>query len=70
MQDDTDQLEASQMNDARMIANDAATGAIITNVFVIHVSPVMPLLLLFGTTAVAWARRDQLRIVLTSTRPA
>ena len=45
-------------------------GATLTNVFIIHVSPVMPLLLLFGTTAVAWARRDQLRIVLTSTRPA
>ena len=29
-------------------------GATITNMFIIHVSPVMPLLLLFGTTAVAW----------------
>jgi putative oxidoreductase len=47
-------------------------GATITNMFIIHVSPVMPLLLLFGTTAVAWARRDQLRMILTSTlaRPA
>ena len=37
-------------------------GAIVTNVFIVHVSPVMPLLLLLGTTAVAWAHRHQLRM--------
>jgi putative oxidoreductase len=37
-------------------------GAIITNVFIVHGSPVMPLLLLLGTAAVAWVRRHQLRI--------
>jgi uncharacterized membrane protein len=37
-------------------------GAIITNVFVVPASPVMPLLLLLGTSAVAWARRHQLRM--------
>ena len=36
-------------------------GAIVTNVFVVHASPVMPLLLLLGAAAVAWARRHQLR---------
>jgi putative oxidoreductase len=38
-------------------------GAIVTNVFVVHASPVVPLLLLLGTAAVAWARRHQLRMV-------
>jgi putative oxidoreductase len=37
-------------------------GAIVTNVFVIHASPVIPLLLLLGAAAVAWARRHQLRM--------
>jgi len=37
-------------------------GAIVTNVFVAHASPVMPLLLLLGAAAVAWARRHQLRV--------
>jgi putative oxidoreductase len=37
-------------------------GAIVTNVFIAHTSPVMPLLLLIGAAAVAWARRRQLRI--------
>jgi len=37
-------------------------GAIVTNVFVVPASPVMPLLLLLGASAVAWARRDQLRV--------
>ena len=37
-------------------------GAIVTNVFVVPASPVMPLLLLLGAAAVAWARRHQLRI--------
>jgi uncharacterized membrane protein YphA (DoxX/SURF4 family) len=37
-------------------------GAIIANVFVVHMSPVVPLLLLLGATAVAWARRHQLPI--------
>src|SRR5712664_676121 len=37
-------------------------GAIVTNVFVVHASPVMPLLLLLGASAVAWARRHQLRM--------
>jgi putative oxidoreductase len=36
-------------------------GAIITNVFIVPASPVMPLLLLLGAAAVAWARRRQLR---------
>jgi hypothetical protein len=35
-------------------------GAINTNVFVVPASPVMPLLLLLGTAAVAWGRRHQL----------
>ena len=37
-------------------------GAIVTNVFVVPASPVMPLLLLLGAAAVAWARRHQLRM--------
>src|SRR5579863_5038682 len=37
-------------------------GAIITNVFVVPASPVMPLLLLLAAAAVAWARRPQLRM--------
>jgi putative oxidoreductase len=37
-------------------------GAIVTNVFITHTSPVMPLLLLLGAAAVGWARRRQLRI--------
>jgi putative oxidoreductase len=37
-------------------------GAIATNVFIAHTSPVMPLLLLLGAAAVAWARRRQLQI--------
>jgi uncharacterized membrane protein YphA (DoxX/SURF4 family) len=37
-------------------------GAVVTNVFIVHASPVMPLLLLAGAAAVAWARRDQLRM--------
>jgi putative oxidoreductase len=37
-------------------------GAIVTNVFVVHTSPVMPLLLLLVAAAVAWARRHQLRM--------
>ena len=36
-------------------------GAIITNVFIAHASPVMPLLLLLAAAAVAWVRRYQLR---------
>ena len=40
-------------------------GAIVTNLFVVPASPVMPLLLLLGATAVAWARRHQLRKLLT-----
>jgi len=38
-------------------------GAIITNVFVVPASPVMPLLLLIGAVVVAWARRDRLRLL-------
>ena len=37
-------------------------GAITTNVFIAHASPVIPLLLLLAAAAVAWARRDQLRM--------
>ena len=37
-------------------------GAIVINLFVVPASPVVPLLLLLGAAAVAWARRDQLRI--------
>jgi putative oxidoreductase len=37
-------------------------GAIVTNVFVVHASPVVPLLLLLAAAAVAWARRHQLRM--------
>ena len=37
-------------------------GAIVTNVFVVRSSPVMPLLLLIGAAAVAWVRRHQLRM--------
>ncbi len=36
-------------------------GAIVTNVFVVPASPVMPLLLLLAAAAVAWVRRHQLR---------
>jgi putative oxidoreductase len=38
-------------------------GAIITNVFVVPASPVVPLLLLLAATGVVWARRRQLRIL-------
>ena len=37
-------------------------GAIITNVFIVHASPVMPLLLLLGAAAIVWVRRRQIRI--------
>lgn len=37
-------------------------GAIVINLFVVRASPVMPLLLLLGAAAVAWARRHQLRM--------
>lgn len=37
-------------------------GAISTNVFVVHASPVIPLLLLLAAAAVARARRHQLRL--------
>ena len=37
-------------------------GAIVVNVFVVPASPVAPLVLLLLATAVAWARRRQLRI--------
>ena len=37
-------------------------GAIVTNVFVVPASPVMPLLLLLAAAAVAWVRRHQLRV--------
>src|SRR5258706_10934651 len=37
-------------------------GAIIVNVFIVPDSPVAPLVLLLLAAAVAWARRDQLRI--------
>src|ERR1700686_5437700 len=37
-------------------------GAIVINVFVVPASPVAPLVLLLLAAAVAWARRDQLRI--------
>ena len=37
-------------------------GASLTNVFIVHTSPVMPLLLLLGAVAVAWVRRRQLRM--------
>ena len=35
--------------------------AIVINVLIVPASPVMPLLLLLGAAAVAWARRHQLR---------
>jgi putative oxidoreductase len=38
-------------------------GAIATNVFIVHQSPVMPLVLFLLASAVAWARRRQLRIL-------
>jgi uncharacterized membrane protein YphA (DoxX/SURF4 family) len=37
-------------------------GAIIVNVFVVPASPMPPLVLLLLAAAVAWARRDQIRI--------
>ena len=37
-------------------------GAIVVNVFVVPASPVAPVVLLLLAAAVAWARRDQLRI--------
>src|SRR6202049_4579646 len=39
-------------------------GAIVTNMFVVPASPVMPLLLLLAAAAVAWARRHQLHTQL------
>ena len=44
-----------------MLLIPTMVGAIVTNVFIVHQSPVMPLLLLLGAAAVAWARRNQLR---------
>ncbi|HEX3927162.1 MAG TPA: DoxX family protein [Gemmatimonadales bacterium] len=38
-------------------------GAVLTNVFILHVSPAMPLVLLLGVAAVAWVRRDQIPFV-------
>ena len=35
-------------------------GAIITNAFIVHASPVAPLVLLLAAAAVVWARRHQL----------
>jgi putative oxidoreductase len=35
-------------------------GATITNIFIVHTSPVIPILLLLGAAAVAWIRRHQL----------
>ncbi len=37
-------------------------GAIVINLFVVPASPVVPLLLLVAAAAVAWVRRDQLRM--------
>ena len=37
-------------------------GAIVVNVFVVPASPIAPLVLLLLAAAVAWVRRDQLRI--------
>jgi len=37
-------------------------GALVVNLFVVPASPVAPLLLLTAAAAVAWARRDQLRV--------
>ena len=37
-------------------------GAIVTDVFTVRASPVVPLLLLLGVAAVAWSRRHQLRV--------
>ena len=37
-------------------------GAIVINVFVVPASPIPPLVLLLLAAAVAWARRDQIRI--------
>ncbi|HEX3702956.1 MAG TPA: DoxX family protein [Vicinamibacterales bacterium] len=37
-------------------------GAVIVNVFIVPASPVPPLVLLLLAAAVAWARRDQIRI--------
>jgi uncharacterized membrane protein len=37
-------------------------GAIVTDVFIVRASPVVPLLLLLGAAAVAWNRRHQLRM--------
>jgi putative oxidoreductase len=35
-------------------------GAILTNVFILHASPGMPIVLLLGVAVVAWVRRRQL----------
>ena len=35
-------------------------GATITNIFIVHTSPVIPILLLLGAATVAWVRRHQL----------
>jgi putative oxidoreductase len=42
-------------------------GAIVVNVFIVPASPAMPLLLLLLAVAVVWARRHQLRNLLTNT---
>lgn len=45
-----------------MLLIPTMVGAIVTNLFIVHASPVVPLVLLLGTAAVAWARRHQLRV--------
>ena len=37
-------------------------GAIVANLFILHASPVIPIVLLLGAAAVAWVRRSQLRV--------
>lgn len=38
-------------------------GAIVTNLFIVDASPVMPFLLLAGAAFVLWSRRNQLRTI-------
>jgi uncharacterized membrane protein YphA (DoxX/SURF4 family) len=43
-----------------LLASLTMAGAIVTNVFVVHVSPVPPLVLFLGAAVIVWARRHEL----------
>jgi putative oxidoreductase len=44
------------------------TGAIVAHLFILHTSPLMPIILLLGAAFVAWKRRDRLMAVASGRR--